>query len=398
MKKILLLIALLNWQFFIIAQSIAPKVVSSSGGYYVGSNSSLSVTIGQPLSHTYNIGSNIITEGFQQPASIANTGTQLLICYWDTVNLTAPSTGMYRWSTGSRLQKISVNPTFTTTYKVTVTKTTGTSSVYSFVVGVVQLRAKTIPLKTICQGNSTILSVTDSFGSKINSYRWSTGETTQNITVTPLRTTSYTVTIDVNTPKYCASSALTDVKVNFLPKVNGITNISSCNNSSTVLSAVYPQSGDIYLWNTNATTSSVTVKPTVNTTYTLTIKNKYGCSASDEFDLKLVNCKNNDDLSLKDNELNTSFVSKNEIKEEAFSVYPNPFSQMSKISYSLADNSNLNISVYDLIGNKVSELEREFRKKGNYSLTWDRKGLKPGVYFIKFNTESKKQTYKVVIL
>ena len=52
------------------AQSLSPQVISTAGGYAVGSGISLSYTVGELSVQTYSSGSLILTEGFQQPLDI----------------------------------------------------------------------------------------------------------------------------------------------------------------------------------------------------------------------------------------------------------------------------------------------------------------------------------------
>ncbi len=64
---LLLTLSLLLLGFSIFAQSIEREVVASSGDYYEGANISLSWTLGEIATETYDNGSNILTQGFQQP-------------------------------------------------------------------------------------------------------------------------------------------------------------------------------------------------------------------------------------------------------------------------------------------------------------------------------------------
>ena len=47
-------------------QSLTPEVVSSSGDYFEGANASLSWTLGELATETFDNGNNILTQGFQQ--------------------------------------------------------------------------------------------------------------------------------------------------------------------------------------------------------------------------------------------------------------------------------------------------------------------------------------------
>jgi len=67
MKTQILLIVFLAGVLICSAQSIERDVVASSGDYYEGANISISWTLGEIATETYNNGTNILTQGFQQP-------------------------------------------------------------------------------------------------------------------------------------------------------------------------------------------------------------------------------------------------------------------------------------------------------------------------------------------
>lgn len=67
MKIQILLIVLIVGTIICTAQSIERDVIASSGDYFEGDNISLSWTLGEISTETYSNGSNILTQGFQQP-------------------------------------------------------------------------------------------------------------------------------------------------------------------------------------------------------------------------------------------------------------------------------------------------------------------------------------------
>jgi gliding motility-associated-like protein len=122
---------------------------------------------------------------------------------------------------------------------------------------------------TICNGVSTVLTASGG-----GTYSWNTGETTTSISVSPTTTTTYTVT--VTTGSGCSAITTKLVTVNNLPTpgITGTTII--CNGLGTVLTAT---GGGTYVWNTGVSTTSISVSPVVNTTYTVTVTNGSGCTA-----------------------------------------------------------------------------------------------------------------------
>jgi hypothetical protein len=67
MKKILFISICLCSFFIARSQSLSPEVIATAGDYYVGSNASLSWTLGEPIIETFTATGNILTQGFQQP-------------------------------------------------------------------------------------------------------------------------------------------------------------------------------------------------------------------------------------------------------------------------------------------------------------------------------------------
>jgi hypothetical protein len=119
------------------------------------------------------------------------------------------------WSTGETQDTIVVTPTVTTTY-VVITDSTGIcSNIDSIKVTVNQLPNVTITGDTvITAGNSATL-----VASGADSYLWSTGATSNSITVSPAATTSYSVEgTDLNG---CRNTARTTVVVNAVSIASG---------------------------------------------------------------------------------------------------------------------------------------------------------------------------------
>lgn len=126
---------------------------------------------------------------------------------------------------------------------------------------------------TICIGQSSILTASGG-----GSYLWNTGSTNSSITVNPISTTTYTVTVtDANS---CTATASRIVTVNNLPVANiSPTNSTICSSLSSV--TLIGSGGGTYLWNTSSTSSSISATPSqLGTVYTVTVTGSNGCSAS----------------------------------------------------------------------------------------------------------------------
>ncbi len=105
-------------------------------------------------------------------------------------NLSASGAISYDWNTGGTGTPITVNPEITTTYTVTGTDGNNCSNTASAVVNVNSLPSINAGLdQSVRLGNSVVLTATGG-----NSYLWSTTETTNQITVSPVTTQTYSVT------------------------------------------------------------------------------------------------------------------------------------------------------------------------------------------------------------
>jgi len=63
--------------------------------------------------------------------------------------------------------------------------------------------------------------------------------------------------------------------------------------------------------------------------------------------------------------------------------YPNPFNPVITIKYNLASNSNVKITIFDVLGRRISTLVNQFQTLGAYKIDFDASDLSSGVYFYK---------------
>lgn len=86
-----------------------------------------------------------------------------------------------------------------------------------------------------------------------------------------------------------------------------------------------------------------------------------------------------------------------------FQNYPNPFNQSTKICYDLPQKSNVVISIYNVMGQKVSTLVQGWQPAGSYSRSWDAKDdnglvLPSGVYLLVMQADKFKENRKILLL
>ncbi|MBS1550717.1 MAG: choice-of-anchor B family protein [Bacteroidetes bacterium] len=80
--------------------------------------------------------------------------------------------------------------------------------------------------------------------------------------------------------------------------------------------------------------------------------------------------------------------------------YPNPFNPNTNINFSIPVNSFINLSVFNLAGQKVAELVNDRRDAGNYEIAFDgsRYGLSSSTYFYRLQGEGFSETKRMILL
>lgn len=246
---------------------------ANAGNSYLWSTGATTQTITVSAAGTYSVtvyatptcfASDSISVTVAAPtASISGVTT---ICSGQATTLTATSGNSYLWSNGATTQSITVNSA--TTYTVTVTFPGGCTASAS-----VAVNTNTNPTpsitgnNSICQGQSSTLSA-----GSYTSYLWSTGSTSANISAN----TSGIYTVTVTDANGCTGSTTFNLTVNPnpTPAITGTTAFCQGGNSTLSAGGGYTN----YLWSTGATTPTLNV--TTGGTYSVTVTNGYGCSAS----------------------------------------------------------------------------------------------------------------------
>ena len=86
---------------------------------------------------------------------------------------------------------------------------------------------------------------------------------------------------------------------------------------------------------------------------------------------------------------------------ERFSLeqnYPNPFNPSTNIKFELPRTSQVNLSVFDILGHEVSVLVNERRDEGVHEVTFDGFGLASGVYLYRLQAGDFISTKKMSVL
>ena len=187
------------------------------------------------------------------------------ICEGQIARLIAGGADSYTWSSGAiptGINTATTAPTTTTTYTVTgyINGCEGTA------VSTVTVKPAPVIMvnsETICTGESTTLTANGAY-----TYQWSTGETSNSITVSPTSTTNYTVT---GWSRCCACEgnvAVAKVTVKPRPIVTA-SSVTVCYGETAFLEA---EGADTYKWSQGITPIGINTaigNPSATTTYTV---------------------------------------------------------------------------------------------------------------------------------
>jgi hypothetical protein len=78
--------------------------------------------------------------------------------------------------------------------------------------------------------------------------------------------------------------------------------------------------------------------------------------------------------------------------------YPNPFNPTTVISYQLSVNSNVKLSIFDVLGREVTTLVNEKKPAGSYAVQWNAIGMPSGIYFYKLQVGKYTEAKKLILL
>ncbi len=193
-----------------------------------------------------------VTDTATAPTPIITTSGTTSLCAGDSVTLSSSSATSYLWSTGDTTQSITVSAAGN--YSVIIYS--GNCSAVSALTTVNDTATAPTPIITasgptsFCPGDSVTLS-----SSTAISYVWSTGDTTQSITVSA----SGNYSVIVYSGNCSAASSVTSVSDTAsapTPIITAIGQTGFCLGDSVTLSS---SSATSYLWSTGDTTQSITV-------------------------------------------------------------------------------------------------------------------------------------------
>lgn len=256
-------------------QSVTLGSNFSSGFSWNTGNPNQSFTTSTPGTYilTVNNSCGITTDtavvtALTNPVAVITPNGPTTFCQGGSVTLTASGGSNYSWNTGQQTSQITVNSA--NTYTVTASNVCG-SSTASINVNILQAPSALITASgslNLCNGSSVTLT-----SNSATNNLWSTGDTTQSITVT--QAGSYQLTVS----NFCG--AATDNVVvttanNPVAVINASGPLTFCQGGSVTLTA---SGGTSYSWSSGQQSASINVN--ASGTYTVTVTNACGSAAAD---------------------------------------------------------------------------------------------------------------------
>ncbi len=262
-------------------------LIGSGGGRYTWStgqtNDSIKVAPSATKTYTLVVTNNLCADTIVSTVNILSRITATIKAVNDTVcphgitSITVtPTAGQvtYKWSNGATTSSINVSDTATTTYTATVYGKCDTVNLFKTV--------KVVPLpKPIISGTSwKCFGIKDTLtASGGTTYKWGNGSTKSTYYTGPINKDS-TIKLIAYNSLGCSDTTYFTITERTKPTIKPIPPAVSCGGSPVILTASATGTGPFsYTWEPGgATTSSITVNDTVQTSYTVIVSN--GCPNS----------------------------------------------------------------------------------------------------------------------
>ena len=357
------------------------QLTASGGGTYLWSQSNAttaSISVKPAIASTYSV--TVTKDACQSsdqisvkvnPKPVANAGLSRTICLGQSATLSASGGGTYLWSTTASTQQITVSPTQSTDYMVTVTKD-GCSNSAKVNVTVNSVRANAGPDQSICAGQSTVLNASGG-----SSYKWSTNALTSTITINPIQTQTYLVTV---TQDGCEALDQVTITVNPNPSIKkDSSQFKAGLNSFFAVSVTGGKAPYQYQWFRNDTLVS-TLEDLIGLKtgiYKLTVKDANGCSAGFGPELFIVTSAR-DVVGLLD-----------------LKIYPNPTQGQLLIEGKLSKKETVQVRIIETAGKYI--WKSDIKTANEFLYTPDLSNLAPGIYIIQFDVSGDLVYRKLIV-
>ena len=342
----------------------------AGGGGAGGTNTVIGVFTNTAVIPSFQTGNGlvIITYSLASPPTIVLSNS--LICDGNTVTITASGATTYTWTNFGNNASINVSPSVTTVYLLNTTLASNSGPCTQSASASVSVNpSPTISIaastNTICAGSSATI-----LASGASSYTWSNAVLNASFVASPTITTVYTATSTANVNSCTAVKSLT-LSVNPKPTIIAVTNSTMiCEGESATLTV---SGASTYSWNTNTTSSTTIISPSVNTIYTVTGTDINGCSNTSTITQFVTRC-----LDIK---------SSNGTEASLQNPYPNPNNGL----FTIELKANAQVKITDITGRAVY---KEILKAGKHPINIQNQAN--GSFFLQISQDGNEQTIKII--
>lgn len=100
--------------------------------------------------------------------------------------------------------------------------------------------------------------------------------------------------------------------------------------------------------------------------------------------------------------INTTDLNNSNHFDYSLKCFPNPFTDYTRIAYTLPENGTVSVTVYNLLGERVNTLINEWQPAGPYVVEWDGTGnsgerLPVGCYICRIQSTSTIHTFRIIL-
>jgi hypothetical protein len=288
------------------------------------------------------------------------------VCTGGSLTLSGAGATTYTWS-GGITNGTAFTPTSSATYTLSGTdangcvNTTSSSVVISNTLAINVIASNSV----VCNGSLVTLS-----GAGATTYTWSNG-VANGVAFTPTATASYTVTgTDGNG---CSATAVKTITVNALPALGATTNRSLiCAGQTSTITAL---GAVTYTWNTNQTSASIVVTPSVTTNYTVSGTGTNGCIGTVAFTQSVSPCTGFEEMNTTGLEINS---------------YPNPNTG----EFTIVSNADVDVVLFNELGETLQTIALTDVNEHRYTV----EGLSSGVYILVGQANRKTFSQKIIVM
>ncbi|MFN5675219.1 MAG: gliding motility-associated C-terminal domain-containing protein, partial [Bacteroidota bacterium] len=204
---------------------------------------------------------------------VSISGTNAL-CTGQTITLTAIGATSYSWNHGPLTATCAVNPISNSSFVVTGKTSLGcTSAPATIAISVFSLPIVSINgASTLCAGDNLTLTANGA-----NTYTWFNGSNTSSLLLSPPSNTFFTLNGTSSNGCQNLNTSTLSVSVFNRPNITITGTNALCSGQTINLTA---NGANSYTWSTGSNFNSITISPTINTTYSVSGTNTLGCTSN----------------------------------------------------------------------------------------------------------------------